>query len=343
MKKFALAAVAAAALTAGVAQAYTVGTFSNGFVVPNVIHNGAANTTAIGIVNRGGLVPVFWTWFDQNSNHGVDGCIPMTGNQYAGVNWAAISGVGMENRRGYMVFSVGTTIPGTTPATVCTAPGASVLAAIGPTVQISANAFYVDVAGKSVAFTPVIDGPLVLSGPGAANLTTLGPTSLQRVAGAAAVVSAAPGAIPEPAAIPAALGVNSSTLFGRTNTTSMSLRYFIDGTVNSGNDTRIAVWSTGDQRGSHTVNIYDNAQNRQSVNFVLNESELSWFDPETIAGRPAAYLDGFIDWNPSAVPTSFPAGAAEPALNVSGGDVYAYSVVIAPAFGAVQSLLGAHR
>jgi len=80
MKKFALAAVAAAALTAGVAQAYTVGTFSNGFVVPNVIHNGAANTTAIGIVNRGGLIPVFWTWFDQNSNHGVDGCIPMTAN-----------------------------------------------------------------------------------------------------------------------------------------------------------------------------------------------------------------------------------------------------------------------
>ena len=53
MKKFALAAVAAAALTAGVAQAYTVGSFSNGFVVPNVIHNGAAtNTTAVGIINQ---------------------------------------------------------------------------------------------------------------------------------------------------------------------------------------------------------------------------------------------------------------------------------------------------
>ena len=339
MKKFALAAVAAAALTGGVAQAYTVGTFSNGFVVPNVIHNGAANTTAVGIVNRGGLIPVFWTWFDQNSNHGVDGCFPMTANQYSGINWAAISGVGMEGKRGYMVFSVGTTAVGATPATVCTAAGASTLAAIGPLVQISANAFYVDVAGKSVAFTPVIDGPLVLAA--GTNLTTMGPTSLQRVAGAAAVVVG--GGLAEPVAIPAAAGVNSSTLFGRTTTTSMSLRYFIDGTVNSGNDTRIAVWSTGDQRGTHTVNIYDNAQNRQSVNFILNESELSWFDPETISGRPAAYLDGFIDWNPSAVPAGFPAGAAEPALNVGGGDVYAYSVVIAPAFGAVQSLLGAHR
>ena len=343
MKKFALAAVAAAALTAGVAQAYTVGTFSNGFVVPNVIHNGPANTTAIGIVNRGGLIPVFWTWFDQNSNHVVDGCIPMTGNQYTGVNWAAISGVGMENRRGYMVFSVGTTVAGTTPATVCTAPGASVRAVLGAGTQISANAFFVDVAGRSVAFTPVIDGPLVLSAAGAANLTTLGPTSLQHVAGAALVRGTAPVAA-ELVAAPAVAGTNSNVLWGRANTTSMSLRYFIDGTVNSGNDTRIAVWSTGDQRGSHTVNIYDNAQNRQSVNFVLNESELSWFDPETIAGRPAAYLDGFIDWNPSAVPAGFPAlAAAEPALNVGGGDVYAYSVVIAPAFGAVQSLLGAHR
>jgi len=97
MKKFALAAVAAAAMTAGVAQAYTVGTFSNGFVVPNVIHNGAANTTAVGIVNRTtATVPVFWTFFDQNSNHGVDGCFAMTANQYTGFNWAASSGVGME-------------------------------------------------------------------------------------------------------------------------------------------------------------------------------------------------------------------------------------------------------
>lgn len=341
MKKFALAAVAAAALTAGVAQAYTVGTFSNGFVVPNVVHNGAANTTAIGIVNRSNqTVPVFWTWFDQDSTHGVDGCFGMTANEYRGVNWAAISGVGMENKRGYMVFAVGGAAAGFSAATVCGAAGAQTLAALGLNSQISANAFYVDVAGKSVAFTPVIDGPLVLAA--GTNLTTMGALSLQRVAGAAAVLGTAPVAA-EPAAIPAAVGVNSTTLFGRTNTTSMSLRYFIDGTVNSGNDTRIAVWSTGNQRGTHTVNIYDNAQNRQSVNFVLNESELSWFDPETIPGRPAAFIDGFIDWNPSAAPTPLAGGATETLINVGGGDVYAYSVVIAPAFGAVQSLLGAHR
>ena len=47
MKKIAIAAAVTAALSAGVAQAYTVGTFSNGFVVPNVIHNGPTDTTTV--------------------------------------------------------------------------------------------------------------------------------------------------------------------------------------------------------------------------------------------------------------------------------------------------------
>ena len=73
MKKFAMAAVAAAALSAGVAQAYTVGTFSNGFVVPNVIHNGPTDTTAVGLINQTGQsVAVYWTFFDQNSSHITD-------------------------------------------------------------------------------------------------------------------------------------------------------------------------------------------------------------------------------------------------------------------------------
>lgn len=336
MKKFALAAVAAAALSAGVAQAYTVGTFSNGFVVPNVIHNGAANTTAVGIVNRTtATIPVFWTFFDQNSNHGVDGCFAMTANQYSGFNWAANSGVGMEGKRGYLVFAVGALPAAATAATACTTSTQLLAASGAATAQIAGNAFYVDVAGKSVAYTPVIDGPLVLAAAGT-NLTTMGPLSVARVAGAAAVLGTAP-VVAEPAGA-------AGAPFGRANTTSMSLRYFIDGTVNSGNDTRITVWSTGNHSGSHTVNIYDNAQNRQSVNFVLNESELSWFDPETIAGRPAAFTDGFIDWNPSAVPSPVtPAPSTETALNVGGGDVVAYSTIISPAFGAVQTLLGAHR
>lgn len=332
MKKFALAAVAAAAMTAGVAQAYTVGTFSNGFVVPNVIHNGAANTTAVGIINQTtATIPVFWTWFDQNSNHGVDGCFAMTPKQYTGINWATISGVGMEGKRGYMVFAVGALAAAATPATACLTSTQALAASGAATAQIAGNAFYVDVAGKSVAYTPVIDGPLSMLA--TTNLTTMGPLDLEQVAGGATVVAG----------------------------TQISMRYFIDGVVNSGNDTRITVWSTGNQIGTHTVNIYDNAQNRQSVNFPLAESELSWFDPETISGRPAAFLDGFIEWNPAVLPAGAPTGvvaAAAPfatattplaslATSAVAGvvrpSVVTYSTIIAPAFGAVQTLLGAHR
>ena len=181
--------------------------------------------------------------------------------------------------------------------------------------QLAGNAFYVDVAGKSVAFTPVIDGPLTLAA--GTNLSTMDALSLVNVAGAATVAP----------------------------TTQLSLRYFIDGALNAGNDTRITVWSTGNQIGTHTVNIYDNAQNRQSVNFPLAESELSWFDPETIAGRPAAFLDGIIEWNPGVAPANAPVAPAlvGPLLSAGGGSVVAYSTIVAPAFGAVQTLLGAHR
>jgi len=322
MKKFALAAVAAAAMTAGVAQAYTVGTFSNGLVVPNVIHNGAASTTAVGLVNQSGrTIPVFWTWFDQNSNHGVDGCFPMTNKQYTGFNWAAASGVGMEGKRGYLVFAVGSGGAGLTTANACAVGNASLAtqADAGTSGQLAGNAFFVDVASKSVAFTPVIDGPLTLLA--ATNLTTMDALSLVSVAGAASVAP----------------------------TLQMSMRYFIDGTVNSGNDTRIAVWSTGNHIGTHTVNIYDNAQNRQSVNFPLAESELSWFDPETIAGRPAAFTDGIIEWNPGVTPSGAPTGpvvapfTATSPLAATTGSVMTFSTIIAPSFGAVQTLLGAHR
>lgn len=303
MKKFALAAVAAAALSAGVAQAYTVGTFSNGVVVPNVIHNGAGETTAVGLINASNAtIPVFWTFFDQDSTHVTDGCFGMTANQYRGFNWASESGVGLEGKRGYLVFAVGTNTANASAASACTS---SARALDTTSRALSANAFHVQL-GKSVAFTPVIDGPLTINFAGN-DLSTLNENSLVAVQGAAA---------------------NTETLY---------MRYFIDGELNKGNDTRIAVWSVGNQKGSHTVNIYDNAQNRKSVNFILGETELSWFDPETIAGRPASFVDGFIAWDLNTVSTI---GGAKDATK---GVIMSYSTIISPAFGAVQTLMGAHR
>lgn len=292
MKKFAMAAVAAAAMTVGVAHAYTAGTFSNGVVVPNVIHNGLADTTAVGLINQSGATrSVFWTFFNQDSEHVTDGCFTMTNKDYQPFVWANESGLGMEGKRGYLVFALGANgscdaggAPATSLATGATATGD----------QLAAHAFQVTTASKDVAYTPVIDGPLTISG---TDLTTLNETSLQHVDGAADA--------------------------GAT----LNMRYYLQ----DGAKTNIVVWSTGDQSGSHTVNIYDDKQGRKSVNFDLAQEELDWFDPSTISGRPAGYVDGFIEWNTTS------------ALGSTTGSVFSYSVIDAPAFGAVQTVLGFHR
>ncbi len=285
MKKLAIAAAAAAAMTAGVAHAYTMGTFSNGFVVPNVIHDGGNVSTAVGVVSNQ-ATSVYWTFFDQNSEHVTDSCFEMTANDYHPFVWLSNSGVGLANKRGYLVFAAGdaTTCGGS--ANLTTTDGV-----------LAGHAFEYNLSAKDVAYVPVIDGPLSITS--GANLTTLGADSLASVGGAASV---------------------GSTLY---------MRYYIDGAA-GGDDTRIVVWSTGNQKGSHTVNIYDDKQNRKSVNFDLSFEELDWFDPETIAGRPADFKDGFIVWN---------TGNAAPKLS---GSVFSYSVISAPAFGAVQTILNPH-
>lgn len=297
MKKFAMAAVAAAAMTVGVAQAapvaaYQVGGFSNGVVVPNVIHNGATDTTAVGLISNGATA-VYWTFFDQNSQHVTDGCFAMTNNQFKSFVWAdpATSGASTAGVRGYLVFVAALTCSSYDPA-----------AANG---TISANAFQVNTATQDVAFSPVIDGPLTLDFAGSgATVTTMNQNTLTAVDGAAQVAAG--------------------------TTTTFDMRYFIDGAP-AGTDTRILVWSTGNQKGTHTVDMFDNAQNRKSVNFTLANTELDWFDPETVVGRPANFTDGFIQWNATNAQFGSPA---------TGASVFTYSVISAPAFGAVQSVLG---
>jgi len=291
MKKIAIAAAVSVALSAGVAQAYQVGTFSNGFVVPNVIHNGPSDTTAVGIIGLSKVgdavdhpFSVYWTFFDQDSQHQTDGCFPMTNNDFHSFVWANEAGTGYEGKRGYLLFAV--------------SADQNCKGDAKPTgdATISASAFQVNTAAQDVAFVPVVDGPLTLVGDDNANLTTLDGNSLTKIKGAAS------------------------------GGTTMYMRYAIDGKA-GGDDTRIVVWSTGSQKGTHTVNIYNDNQLRKSVNFVLAHDELDWFDPEQVAGRPADYTDGFIAW---AVPTSI-------------SSVFTYSVVSSPAFGAVQTLLGAHN
>jgi len=291
MKKLAIAAAAVAALTAGTAaHAYTMGTFSNGFVVPNVIHKGASYSTAVGLINQSGApVGVHWTFFDQDSNHVTDNCFVMTDRDYEGFVWANQSGLGLENKRGYLVFA----------ATASTTCGGS--KALSTTAAISGHAFEYDLAAKDVAYVPVIDGPLTTNGDA---LNVLGPRSLISVAGA---VTAS----------------GSAKLF---------MRYYMDGKT-GGDDTRIVVWSTGSHKGSYTVDMLNDKQSPKSVNFTLTQTELDFIDPETIVGRPADFLDGFLEWTPVLT------NEATSVSTASVGSVFSYSVISAPAFGAVQTIL----
>ncbi|RZJ62698.1 MAG: hypothetical protein EON49_01365 [Acidovorax sp.] len=255
---------------------------------------------------------MFWTFFDQDSNHVTDGCFPLTPKDTHAFVWSAQSGVGLEGKRGYLVFAAGLAAAPVTVANACQAANS---AAQDPAALITASAFQIDLAGKDVAYTPVIDGPLVITG----DLSTMGPANLVSAAGA---LNVGPGPVATP---------------------SFSMRYFVDGVVDSGADTRVVVWSTGSQKGTHTVNMYNDAQERKSVNFKLNFAELDFFDPETIIGRPAAFVDGFIEWAPvAALPADYTPATGDGSLFVDGGSVFTYSVINAPAFGAAQTILGAH-
>lgn len=301
MKKFALAAIAAAAAVSfGTANAYTSGTFSNGVVVPNVISNGVGESTAVGLVSRA-ATNVKWTFFNQDSGHVKDGCFAMTANDYFPFVWSSYTGLGLNGTRGYLVFAAATDATCTTFVSAANAFDAA-------NHTFAAHAFQVSVSTNDVAFTPVIDGPLNLSTAGAANMNALDANSLQAVAGAAQLAVTGP--------------VNAE----------LYMRYYTQG----GSTTNIVVWSTGDQSGIHTVDAYNDAQAHVSLNFNLANTELAWFDPSLIPGWEPTYTDGFIDWKVT---------PATLGLTVAGqvGSIFSYSVINAPAFGAIQSVLGFHN
>ncbi len=268
----ALAVTAASAvLTSGDANSYTIAEYGNGLVVPHVYHNGATDTTTVGLTSRSAGT-VYWTFFDVNSKHVADGSFSVTANDMYPFIWADESGIGLEGMNGYLVFTLEPGTANDTPA-------------------LAGNAFQVNTSFSDVAFIPTL--PLV-AGDYAVNvdLTAMDNATITDAANAAQAGER------------------------------VDMRYFIDN-AEGGTDTMILVWSPGDINGTHTVNMYDDKQNRRSVNFELEYTELNVFNPEEIAGRPADFLDGFIAWT---VPAP----------------VFTYSIIYSPAFGATQTILGTH-
>lgn len=273
----ALAVTAASGvLTSGDANSYTIAEYGNGLVVPHVYHNGATDTTTVGLTSRSAGT-VYWTFFDVNSKHVADGSFSVTADDMYPFIWADESGIGLEGMNGYLVFSLDTKLDG--------------VITTEDTPALAGNAFQVNTSFSDVAFIPTL--PLVVSDYDVnVDLTAMDNATITGAANAAQAGER------------------------------VDMRYFIDN-AEGGTDTAILVWSPGDINGTHTVNMYDDEQNRRSVNFELEYTELNVFNPEGIAGRPADFLDGFIAWE-----VDHP--------------VFTYSIIYSPAFGATQTILGTH-
>ncbi len=300
MKKLPIAVAVAAAMSAGAASAYTMGTFDNGLLVPQVFHNGAGDTTAVGLITHGcstipgAPVTVYWTFFDENSNHITDGQIPMTDADVYPFVWANESGLGLEGMQGYLVFVADTNGDG----------------AIGTADAdcLAGEAFHVVAGDNDVAYKPVwpVDVALDTAAAGIANPTTMNAATLGTLTAGAPV--------------------------GDT----ITMRY----SIANGDTTDIVVWSADDISGVYTVNMFDDEENRKSVNFALPNAEQNTIDPSTIAGRPAAFVNGFIEWvtpDPDLLP---PAGRDNAP---DGNGVVSYSVIRSQAFSARQTIVNPHH
>lgn len=286
MKKLTIALAVAGAFAASGASATVLGQYDQGCLVPSAIYS-TGTDTVVGLTSSAATT-VYWTFFDVNSAHVSDGQFAMTANDMTSFSMAATAGALTSGIQGYLTFSSG---------------AAGALAA---TNDLACNAFYIT-SGDAAYIPAVALDTADYSAAAAANLTTLGATSIE--------------------SLQAGSGYVLDTLGSTVAATSIDLRYWIDGAA-GGRDTSAVIWTADNAVGSYTVNMYNDAQARQSITLTLANQELNVYNPENQIGRPAAFLDGFVNFSLTA------------ALQTG---ILSYSVVSDPAFGATQTLMNAAR
>ena len=331
MKKLSVAVAVAAALSAGVASAYTMGQASPGALVPNVIHNNAADTTGVAIVNNGtDPVLVYWTFFNTNSEHKADGEIGITPQGTETLIWSdpKVSGGGFAGQRGYFVLYA-------VPAT----PDASKESRFRPTdptlthsgedtgLLISAEAFQADAANGDAVYIPVFPIGADDIVPGAV-YNYLDGSSLRGLwAGAQAG--------DWPVALPAPKGDTQRVTAARFGNAVLDMRFQDGGDFKS----NIVLWATGGLSGTSTVQVYRTDQARQSLNFncAANADELCFVKAGDLEGLRADFTGGIIRYTYRGVPR------VEDGRTVyDHGSVISYTEVASKQFNAVQTILNGH-
>lgn len=291
MKKLGISLAVAAAVGAGAAGAYQIGKIDNGVLVPNTIH-GVEGTTAVGLINHSSVdAVVYWTFFDENSEHVTDGEIKLTGNDFEPFVWADESGLGLDNVRGYLVF-YGATDKNLNPQDDEVGTPNEPL--------ISATAIQYNAAAQDVAYIPTFPINRTDLAPTVTNLGFLNAGSLVTLA------SAAPAG------------------------TTFDMRYDFS---NNEWDSSILLWATGGLNTTTTANMYDDEQNRKSVNFGCDASEQCFVDVKTIVGRPADFTRGFIRYTY--------VGEIVNGVNI-GSSALSYTSVRSTVAGSTQTLLNPH-
>jgi hypothetical protein len=172
------------------------------------------------------------------------------------------------------------------------------------TLDIFANAFMVDQGGNDAVFIPVV--PLASAFGDYALCGSLAMPDLEHMT-ATSVIAAI-------AASPAG--------------TILDVRYWIDPAYNA--ETKVVLWSVCDVSGIYTVLVFNDAEDKKSVNFELPNEELNLMDPSILQGMPTDFIDGFIRY-------TVPAGVCvAPEVN---NWMFVFSYVDSDVIGAMQTLL----
>ncbi len=91
----------------------------------------------------------------------------------------------------------------------------------------------------------------------------------------------------------------------------------------------IVVWTVCSSADRHTVNMFNDEEDRKSLNFDLDNRELNIMDPSTLLGRPLDFIDGFIRWQ-------IPCGLC---YSNETNDAMVFTYIESTFFGAAQTLL----
>jgi hypothetical protein len=323
MKKLALGMAVAAGVGSTSAWAVTESEYAVGLLVPNVIFKANGETTAVGIISRA-KGRVYWTFFDENSNHVTDGQFDVTANDYNSFLWKDEAGLGLEDKRGYLLF-VADVSSGNPPTCNNTQTDGLITACDAALSPIAGHAVQV-LPPNDAAFAPAFPLANVDLSTFPITPTNLGPTDVDYLVAGANCVAAGN-------SITGTIGTLTESITGPYND-DIDMRYCIDNCAGGNATTNILVWSAQMIKGTYTVNMFDDKQNRKSVNFTLPNEEQNFLDPSKIPGRPANFTEGFIRWD---VPCGFTDAQHRNPAPWNG--VVSFSTISAPAFGAVQTIV----